>query len=39
MKGNGRQVVKMEVECGKELMDNLISDNGKMVKLKDLGFT
>lgn len=33
---NGREVAKMEVECGKEPMGNPISDNGKMVKFKAL---
>jgi hypothetical protein len=30
MMGNGKMVERMEAECGKESMDNLISDNGKM---------
>lgn len=36
MMANGRLVARMEVACGKEPMVNLILDNGKMVKCKDL---
>lgn len=36
MMDNGREVGRMEVECGKELMDNLILDNGKTEKFKAL---
>ena len=36
MMDNGREVGRMEVECGKELMDNPILGNGKMVKFKAL---
>lgn len=36
MMANGRLAARMEVECGKGPMGNLTSDNGKMVKSKDL---
>jgi hypothetical protein len=38
MTDNGKTEEKMEVECGKGLMDNPILVNGKMVKWKDLVF-
>ena len=38
MMDNGLQERKMEVECGKELMETLILENGRKVKLKDLEF-
>ena len=33
---NGKGVKRMEVECGKEMMEILILDNGKQVKFRDL---
>lgn len=38
MMGNGKAVARTAVECGKELMDNLILENGKMARLKVLAF-
>jgi hypothetical protein len=35
---NGWVIEKMVVECGKELKDNRILDNGRMEKFKDLVF-
>lgn len=35
---NGKAAAKMVVACGKALMDNPISVNGKMVKSKVLEF-
>ena len=38
MTGNGKAGERTEVGCGKASMDNLISDNGRMERFKDLGF-